>query len=73
MVELKYPRPSHPFGFGSSPVTGRRDPWTSRVTAPSVVCDVGCVQKAGWLSLDPPNHIPELLGPVWTVPWVVWA
>jgi len=25
------------------------------------------------LSLDPPNHIPELLSPVWTVPWVMWA
>jgi len=24
------------------------------------------------LSLDPPNHIPELLSPVWTVPWVMW-
>jgi hypothetical protein len=26
-----------------------------------------------WFSLDPPNHIPELLSPVWTVPWVMWA
>jgi len=25
------------------------------------------------LNLDPPNHIPELLSPVWTVPWVMWA
>jgi len=26
-----------------------------------------------YLNLDPPNHIPELLSPVWTVPWVMWA
>ena len=32
-----------------------------------------CLQIGRQLSLDPPNHIPELLSPVWTAPWVVWA
>jgi hypothetical protein len=37
---------------------------------------VGCRVEAallGVLSLDPPNHIRELLSPVWTVLWVMWA
>jgi SAM-dependent methyltransferase len=34
---------------------------------------IGVDLSAGMLSLDPPNHIRELLSPVWTVLWVMWA
>ena len=39
----------------------------------SAAASVESVRLDPELNLDPPNHIPELLSPVWTVPWVMWA
>ena len=33
----------------------------------------GVLVELQQLNLDPPNHIRELLSPVWTVLWVMWA